>query len=56
MVVTYHKESVMDQKPDRPISRLRRDHHRRPLWLWVLGLVAVVAVMILLPRLLDRLE
>ncbi len=61
------KEAVLNERPerperldppdrsDRPISRLRRDYRRRPVGWWIAGLVFVLAVMILLPKLLARL-
>lgn len=55
MVGPYPEERAMDDRPQRPISRLRRDHRRRPLWWWLLALAGVVAVMILLPKILERL-
>lgn len=45
----------MNDRPDRPISRLRREHRRRPVGWWLAALVAVVAIMFLLPKLLPRL-
>ena len=54
MVGSQPEELAVDERPDRPISRLRRYRRRRPVGWWALALLVVLVVMILLPKLLDR--
>ena len=48
--------SPEDRMHDEPPRRLfRQPHRRRPVRGWVLALLVIVVVIVLLPRLLDRL-